>query len=237
MFYKLIRFVFILLSIIILKVPFGLNAQISVDSIINNHLKITGLADFEQEIKDVSIEGKLMQSNIGFPIKIKVLLPNKFRMEMVFNQYSFLKISDENVVWEYNPIVDSVSTTKSQTNDARDFIDRFCGVINKYKQGKASVKLVETTTIEEIEVYKLQISYNGQSQVYFIDKYSYLIIRIDDDFVENKITYYSDYRKVGQYYLPFGLTGYENGLPVMSMNFDKIVLNSGISETLFSKPK
>jgi outer membrane lipoprotein-sorting protein len=236
MFQKSIRIIYRLLIFNTLTFSIGLKAQVSIDSIIQNHLKVTGLANLTQEIKDFSMEGKLLKDNIGFPISIKGIVPEKYRMDMIFKQRDFIKISNGTTVWEHNPFTDTTTVGKCTNFEAQTFIDRLCGSLEKYKSGSISVRFIETTTIDDIEVYKLEFKDKGQSQIYFIDKYSYLILRIDDDIVENKMTYYSDYRKVGKYYLPFSLTGYENGMPVMSMKFDNIKINSGIPETVFSKP-
>ena len=237
MFQKINKLIFIVLITISFSCSFNIKGQMTVDSIIDNHLKVTGLLNFSKELKDFSLEGKLMQNNIGFPIKINGIVPGLLRMDMIFNQQTFIQISNGTNVWEYNPITDSTSARKCSNSEAQSFIDRLSGSLFRYKEGKATCKLIEATTLQDIEVYKLEFKYAGLSQVYFIDKYSYLILRVDDDFVENKMTYYSDYKKAGNYYLPFSLTGYENGLPVMSMKFNSIKVNTGIPTTVFSKPK
>jgi outer membrane lipoprotein-sorting protein len=216
--------------------PMFVKAQVSLDSIVLNHLRATGLEKFGEELKDFAMEGQLMQNKIGFPIKIKGVIPGKYRMDMVFKQRNFVKISNGNSLWEYNPFTEATTTGKCSDSEAQVFIDRLCGSLDNYKRGTIALRFIASTTIDDIEVYKFEVKEKGQSQIYYIDKYSYLILRIDDDFAENKITYYSDYRKVGKYYLPFSLTGYENGLPVMSMKFSNIILNTGISESEFAKP-
>jgi hypothetical protein len=234
MFQKFCNLLFIIL--IVLSFSSNIKAQLTIDSIIDNHLKVTGFLNFSKELKDFSLEGKLLQNNIGFPIKINGIVPGLLRMDMVFNQQTFIQISNGTNVWEYNPITDTTSARNCSNSEAQSFIDRLTGSLFRYKDGTATCRLIEATTLQDIEVYKLEFKYSGLSQVYFIDKYSYLILRIDDDFVENKITYYSDYKKVGNYYLPFSLTGYENGMPVMSMKFNSIKVDTGIPTTVFSKP-
>lgn len=226
-----------LLVITYLLLHLQLKAQVNIDSIVQNHLKVTGFADTSDEIKDFILEGKMMQGNISFPITIKGIVPEKLRMDMIFKERDFIKINNGTTVWEYNPFTDTTTTGKCSNSEARSFISRLCGSFIKYKAGSANLRFIETTIIDDIEVYKLEYKDKGQGQICFIDKYSYLILRVDDDYFENKITYYSDYRKVGKYYIPFGLTGYENGMPVMSMKFTSIKINSGIPETDFSKPK
>jgi len=226
-----------LLIIITLSVWSNSHAQEMVDTIIQNHLRVTGIDGLTNEMKDYQMEGQLMQSKIAFPINIKGIIPDKYRMDMVFKQRTFVKISNGNQVWEYNPFTDTTTTGKCNGIEAQSFINHLCGSLIDYKNGKATARFLESTTIDDIEVYKIELKDKESNQIYFIDKYSYLIIRIDDDYVENKITYYSDYRKVGNYYLPFSITGYENGMPVMSMKFSDIKINLNIPPSEFSKPK
>jgi outer membrane lipoprotein-sorting protein len=222
---------------LLIIVQFDISAQMSVDSIINNHLNTTGLRNFKAELNNFSIDGEILQNNMSFPIKIKGVVPEKFRMDMTFNKMDFTKTSNGKTKWEYNPMTDSLSTGIADKNEASEFIERWCGALYLYGEQNTSVKMKGIITIDDIDVYKIEFQSNEQSRVYYIDKYTYLIVRIDDDYVENKITYYSDYRKTGNYYLPYSITGYENGIPMMSMKFKEVKLNPGISADLFSKPK
>jgi outer membrane lipoprotein-sorting protein len=211
-------------------------AQISIDSIIDKHLAVTGLINLPDGFSSFSMDGEIMQNNMAFPIKIKGVNPDLFRMDMTFNKLDFVQVSNGRRKWEYNPMTDSITSSENTAHMARNFEEHWCGALIKYKNGKAKARLMGTSTVDDIEVYKIELTHNDQKLVYYIDQLSYLIVRIDDDFVENKITYYSDYRKVDSYYLPFAMTGYENGVPIMSMKFANLKLNIDIPEETFSKP-
>lgn len=227
----------LLTFIIIFEGNFSLWAQVNIDTIVDKHLKYTGLKELIQDFKDYEIVGEIVQNNLSFPIVIKGVLPDKFRMDMTFNQRNFVNISNGRNKWEYNPFTDSLLTKKGNINEARSFVDRWCGALIDFSPRNAAYKFMGTATIDDIDVYKIEFRFQDQSRVYYIDKYSFMIVRIDDDFVENRMTYYSDYRKVGPHYMPFSMTSYENGMPIMTMRFKSVKLNAGISETFFEKPK
>jgi outer membrane lipoprotein-sorting protein len=230
------KFLVICLLGILFSIPQFIHAQANLDSIISMHLKVTGFENYIAEIKDFSIDGRLMQNNQAFPISIKAIMPGKYRIDMVFNQQKFSKISNGTTLWEYNPMIDSLKTGTCDKDEAQIFFERIVGSLYWYKKPGTMAKLMATTTIDDIEVYKIEFKHAGQSQVYYIDKYTYLIVRIDDDFVENKMTYYSDYRKTGKYFIPNSLTGYEHGLPIMGMKFNSVRINAGVNDSEFSKP-
>jgi len=212
-------------------------SQETCDEIIAKHLEITGTANIDKELKQFTIEGAFLQNKMNLPIKIQAKMPDKYRMDMVFNKLSFVKISNGNKNWEYNPMSDTIVTKYESEPVAKDFIQRWTGGLYLHTHKKIVASLIGTEIIEDIEAYKLKIEFKENTRIYFIDKLSYLILRIDDDTEEKKITYYRDYRKIGKYFVPFNMAGYENGVPAISMQFNDVKLNPAISDSVFSKPK
>lgn len=211
-------------------------SQMTGDEIIAKHLEITGLMNASNEIKYYSIEGEINQNKMKFPIKIQAKIPDKFRMDMMFNNLGFIKISNGNNTWEYNPMSDTLITKAGDGSEALDFIDRWTGGLSNYKGRGLKIRLIGEDKIEDIEVYKLEVVFSETARVYFIDKFSYLIHRIDDDANGNKITYYSDFRKTGNYMLPYRMDGFEKGVPSISMQFKTVQFNTEIVDSTFSKP-
>jgi outer membrane lipoprotein-sorting protein len=222
--------------VLILFVCNQVSAQLTVDEIIENHLETAGISNLEKELTSFSIEGIFQQNKMDLPIKIQAKIPYKFRMDMEFNKLNFVKISNGNVNWEYNPMRDSVFTKEEKEPVVQDFIQRWTGGLYLYTNGKIKATLLGNSVVEDLDVYKIQFDFDDKTRVYYIDKLSYLILRIDDDLEEEKVTYYRDFRKVGKYFVPFDMVGYENGVPAISMKFSDVKLNPAISNNVFSKP-
>ncbi|MDF1549750.1 MAG: hypothetical protein P1P88_18120 [Bacteroidales bacterium] len=217
-------------------IAISVRAQHTSDQIIAKHLLATGLAEASVEIKNIFIEGDILKNKLKFPITVHAILPDKFRMDMMFNNLDFVKVSNGNDTWDYNPMNDTLVETASKGKEALDFMYRWTGGLYNSVKGDYSAKLIGDTLIQDIQVFKLQITLEGETRVYYIDQLSYLIIRIDDDLDQRKITYYSDYRKTDKYTLPYSMVGYEGGIPAISMQFKLVKLNTPIAETVFYKP-
>jgi len=227
---------YIILSVALLflsKIGFS---QLTCDEVIAKHLEATGLLNASDEIKNYSIDGEINQNKMKFPIKIQAKVPDKFRMDMMFNSITFVKISNGENMWEYNPMNDTLVSKTGDGSEARDFIDRWTGGLSNYQARGLKVKLLGMAKIEDIDVYKLEVIFNETTRIYFIDKFSYLIHRIDDGDTESKVTFYSDFRKSGNYLLPFSMVGYENGVPSIGMKFKTVQINTEIADSAFNKP-
>lgn len=227
---------FIKLNIFLLLAGGLLNAQPTCKEVIDKHLEVTGLSGFMKNVKHYYIDGVFLQNKMNFPIKIQANLPDKYRMDLYFNNLDFIKISNGNTKWEYNPMQDTLLTKTTKENEAMEFASRWTGGL--YQSDKEGVELLMmgVEKIEDIETYKIKVVVGEKLRVYFIDKLSYLILRIDDDLEEKKITYYSDYRKIGQYLFPFSLIGYEGGIPATSMKFSEVKINEKKPDSIFRKP-
>ncbi len=214
----------------------SLFSQISVEQIIDKHLKASGFENAEVDLQKFKIEGVLVQNKLFFPLVIQGVLPYKFRMDLTYNNQAYIKISNGNYSWDYNPSLDSISSVLNQNQESQNFIDRLTGGLYNFKSGILKAGFLGEVSIDGIELYKLEILIDKLVRIYYIDKLSFLIVRIDDDVKENKITYYNDYRKVGNYYIPFNLTGFEGGISTIGMQFKTININPDIADELFDKP-
>lgn len=227
---------FIKLNIFLLLTGVLLNAQPTCQDVIEKHLEVTGLSGFMKDVKQYYINGVFLQNKMNLPIKIQANLPDKYRMDLYFNNLDFIKISNGNTKWEYNPMQDTLLTKTSNENEAIEFASRWTGGLYQSSEDGVKLSMLGITKIEDIETYKIKVVFGEKIRVYFIDKLSYLILRIDDDLDEKKVTYYSDYRKIGQYLFPFSLIGYEGGIPATSMKFSEVKINEKKPDSIFSKP-
>ena len=225
-----------LLLLIVLNCKYQAFGQLTVDEIIAKHLQTTGLEKIGSELKMFKIEGEMLQGKLRSPLIINGIIPDKLRMDMVYKDQNYIKISNGDKSWDYNPTNDSIISYSNKKVEAQNFIERLTGELYNYKSDSMQVNLVGLVSIDDVELYKLELIDNKSIRIYYIDKLSFLIRRIDDDVVENRITYYTNYRKVGKYFLPFSLIGFEGGVSSISMQFKSIIINPDIKSELFDKP-
>ncbi|RLD82703.1 MAG: hypothetical protein DRJ10_04780, partial [Bacteroidetes bacterium] len=84
-------------------------AQLTIDEIINKHLKIIGTLDDKRKITSFEIGGTFTQNKFQLPIKMWGIVPNHLRMNMVFNGIDFIKVSNGTIDWELNPMKDTLT--------------------------------------------------------------------------------------------------------------------------------
>ena len=230
---------FIIYTIIIASLLIGSTAeaqQPKLEEIINSHLKMTGLDSLPQKMKTFFFEGGMVQDNKVFPVKIYGIWPDKYRIDLTFNNEIYTKISNGYSIWEFTSKMDSISTSSAQKFECHNFIERVTGSLFNYANGTVKANLLSVVSIDDVELYKIEVLIGKYVRIYYIDRLSYHIIRIDDDNKENKVTYYSDFKKVDRYYLPYGITGFEGGKPAISMVFKSIIINGKVLPDLFEKP-
>ncbi|MEN8121186.1 MAG: outer membrane lipoprotein-sorting protein [Bacteroidota bacterium] len=227
-------------KILILLLLFNQNllAQLTIDEIIDKHLNTIGLKADKQRVNSFEISGSFVQNKFKLPIKMWGILPNLLRMNMIFNGIDFVKVSNENIDWELNPMKDTLMVKEGKENEATNFYLRWTGGLTEYIKGRISGELLGTSVVEDIEVYKLKIKKGDKYRIYYIDKLSYLLLRVDDDDKEvKKTTYYSDYRNVDGYLFAHRMEGFEFGKLVIIMEFETIKVNAPVDKKLFKVPE
>lgn len=224
-----------LLALLLLFSP-HISAQLTIDEIIDKNLEVTGL-NKETKINSFMIGGSLIQNQFTLPIEMLGILPDFQRMNMIFNGIAFIKSSDGRTDWELNPMKDTLIVKKGKPDEAKNFYSRWTGGLTEYKEGEISGELLGTDTIEDVAVYKLKMKKNDKVRIYYIDKLSYLLLRVDDDDPDvQKSTYYSDYKNVNGFLLAHKLNGFEFGKLVMTMIFNTVKVNTPIDKSLFNVP-
>ncbi|OQX99371.1 MAG: hypothetical protein B6I20_10015 [Bacteroidetes bacterium 4572_117] len=227
-------------GIIILALSLMINqyllAQLTIDEIVSKHLDVVGFHSDEQSIKSVEIIGNFTQNNFKFPIKMWAIMPDHLHLNMVYNGLNFLKSSNGKTDWEYNPMKDTLQVKNGEPGEADDFYSRWTGGLTEFRNGKVTGKLLGIFTVEDIDTYKLKVQKADKTRIYYIDKLSYILIRVDDDEDAKKTTYYSDYKKVNSLLLPHKMEGFESGKLTILMEFDTIKVNIPINKDLFKVP-
>lgn len=212
-------------------------AQQTIEQIIDKHLATTGLNLKNGKINSFDISGELIQNQFSLPIEMFGILPDFQRMNMIFNGIAFVKASNGKTSWELNPMKDTLVIKKGKKGEANNFYSRWTGGLTEFKEGKISGELLGTDTIEDVAVFKLKMKKNDKVRIYYIDKLSYLLLRVDDEDPDvQKSTYYADYKNVNGLLLAHKLNGFEFGKLVMTMVFKTVKVNVPIEKYIFDVP-
>ena len=223
-------------AIVLLIFAQNIFAQITAKEIIDKNLSVTGFASPENRIKTFLIKGKLIQDITAMDLQMYGVLPDKMKMVVNYQGYSFTQASNGETSWKYS-ITDSVyRIVENEKEKAYSFLQHWTGDLDKFKTGEITGELDGLGELDGIAVYKLKLSKNGKIRYYYIDKISHLILRIDNP-AKKETTYYLNYKKVGNLLLPYKLDGYTNGKLEMSIEMDTVQINIPINEKIFDIPE
>ena len=209
-------------------------AQLSADEIIKKNMSVTGFD--KQTIESFEILGFFQQGAMKLKMHMFGVLPDLFKMLAKIDSVTVIKSTNGSYSWEYSSKTDSVIFTDTEHNMSENFFLQWTGGLNRFLMGEISAELVGTEKLENIDVYKLKITKNNKILYYYIDKLSYLILRIEN-IEKNENTYYIDYRKTGGLLLPHRLNGYKGSTPVMNIIMETIKINTPINIQIFNVPQ
>lgn len=225
------------LVVLLLLINQSLFAQLTIDEVVDKHLITIGL-DSGKKISSFEISGNLIQNQFTLPIEMWGIMPNHQRMNMIFNGIAFVKVSDGKIDWELNPMKDTLIVKEGKKNEANNFYSRWTGGLTEYKEGEITGELIGIEKVEDVESYKLKMKKGDKVRIYYIDKLSYLLLRVDDEDKEvQKTTYYSDYKTINGFLVAHNLKGFEFGKLTMTMDFKTIKINTPVDKKMFELPE
>jgi hypothetical protein len=113
---------------------------------------------------------------------------------------------------------------------------QWTGGLNKYLDGEITAELMGMEKLENIDVYKLKLKKNEKVKYYYIDKLSFLILKIED-IEKNESNYYLDYKNNNGLLLAHQIDGYKGDIPVMSIIIENLKINHPIDKKIFNAPQ
>ncbi len=209
-------------------------AQLSADEIIKKNLALTGFD--KQTIHSFEIDGYFQQGAGNIKMHMIGILPDFFKMEAVIDSVTVVKCTNGTYSWEYSSVSDSLIFKEPEDNMSENFYYQWTGGLDRYIRGEITAELIGNEKLENIEVYKLKLIKNNKIRYYYIDKLSFLILKIEN-LEKNESTYYIDYRMHNGFLLPHVLNGYKGNTAVMSILIKNIKINTPIDKQLFNAPK
>lgn len=221
-------------SIILLFLVQNSFAQLSADEIIKKNLSATGFD--RHTIETFEISGYFKQAQIIMKMQMFGVLPDLFKMQAKIENIKIVKANNENYSWEYNVQNDSVVYSDPETGKAENFYMQWTGGLNKYLDGEITAELMGMEKLENIDVYKLKLKKNEKVKYYYIDKLSFLILKIED-IEKNESNYYLDYKNNNGLLLAHQIDGYKGDIPVMSIIIENLKINHPIDKKIFNAPQ
>lgn len=242
------------LSLVISGVSFGQTNQDSVDMILNNYFENTGGRDAWSSVQGIKMTGNFNYSGMDIPFEVYRMADGRSATVITFQGMEMKQdVFDGETLWATSfmtqkPEKASAEATENAKRAAKGGIDPFLN----YKESGYEITLEGTETVEGVECYKLKVN-KGKllADSVEIDNISYSFFDMEN-FVplqeeteikagpmkgEVAISAFSDYDEVDGIFLPFSMTMKSKGGPGQTMEFDEIIVNPPVDDSLFAFPE
>jgi len=201
------------------------------------------------EINNLIFEGTATSMGFEMPFKLTLIPPDKLIYEINAFGQSIVTVYDGKEAWQIDSIPRAIKDFKSESiKETMDYQMRvFDNELMNYKNKGIVAELIGEDTLDSKEVYKIQLTLKDSSIIiYFIDKTTNLELKsISQTSIlgrsVSQTIYYTDYRKVGNYFIPHKWTykmidEEDNEQVTQVLEYSKIEINSRIDEKVFVKP-
>jgi tetratricopeptide (TPR) repeat protein len=213
------------------------NAQSEKEIVAKYKQALNKLVD-EKSIRSMELKGTFSMQKLSFPAAIYYSAPN-FRLEMSFQNLTFLQISNDSIRWEYNPLEDKNTITPitktsgdwAGGNSSFDFINH--DLLN-YEKLKHKLKLTGKEKVDSIEAYVLELSRSDKTKTkILLNTKNNLIYKVEDS---RGYRYFANYHQRDGYVFPKYV--FESSSErEMEAQFHDLKFNSPIPNSLFEIPK
>jgi hypothetical protein len=214
-----------------------MNGQ-SLDEIVKNHSAAVK-QDNLSKISTIKITGKMSAMGMEMPMVMMMKNPNKIRVTYSFNGQDMVSVFDGEKGYTINPMMGSsapVELTGEQLKQVQNNNIFQNQIVNYFKDGKMTLE--GTENVKDKPAYKLKIM-DGDTPIYmFLDKGSYLLVKLTTTANQMGNTmevesYLSDYTDIDGVILPKKTTAMANGMEAAVITFDKIEVNLPMDDSEF----
>lgn len=192
----------------------------------------------ESSIHSMELRGVFTTQKLSFPAAIYYRAPG-LRVEMTFQNLTFLQISNDSVKWDYNPMEEKHTitpvTTKgggwAQGNSSFDFINS--DLLN-YEKLNHQLKIKGKEKVDSLDVYVLELSTSDKTKTKFlISAKNNLIYKVEN---EKGFRYFANYININGYVFPkYVFESSPN--QQMEVHFKELTFNKTLADSLFIIPQ
>ena len=217
------------------------------DDVIAKYIEAVGGRKALQNTKTRRATGKnTMGPGMEMPMSMEFKRPNKVRMEFSFQGQTAVQAFDGETAWFVMPFMGKTTPEKMPPEQVDQFKSDadMDGPLVDYAEKGHKVELIGKEDIEGTETYKLKVTkQDGSIVYYFLDAEYFLPIKMkgkrnmQGTEMEFEATF-GDYKEVGGVMIAHSVTQKAAGMPAnATMTFEKIEVNVDLPDSRFAMPK
>ncbi|HYF69436.1 MAG TPA: tetratricopeptide repeat protein [Ohtaekwangia sp.] len=207
--------------------------------IVSQYRKALDQSVHEEAIKTFRFKGELSMQKLRFPMVLSFKAPSLMRIEMSFQDLTFLQVSNDSLQWKYNPMEDKhLITPVVKNEDGSPDQDETFDFVNddllNYDNRGYRLKLQGTEKIDSLEVYVLELTKDKKAKTkYFINQKTFLIYKVQD---EKGYRYFSNYIKQDGFVFPHSILNVSKD-QTLDINLSHLEFNVTLDDSLFVIPQ
>jgi outer membrane lipoprotein-sorting protein len=227
-----------LIPIFIGLLSFTVVSAQSIDDIIK-HYTIANKLDKVTSIKTIKITGNMSMMGTDLPMTVWMKNPDKIKTVTTFQGQEMIEVFDGQKGYIINPMMGSTTPKEMTAEEIRQTLrgSIFQNYLEAYRKN-GQLTLVGEESVNNKPAFKIKTVTDGGTVInFFIDKSSYLMVKISSKVVNNGMTididaFPSDFKETKGLIIPMKTTTVAQGME-MVMNFTGVEIDIPIDDNLF----
>jgi outer membrane lipoprotein-sorting protein len=218
------------------------------DDIINKYIDAIGGMSKIESIRTVKVTGKSGFGSMEFPFAMTYKLPSAVYMEVTMQGLTMKRAYDGTAGWKIVPFQGQKDPEKMNEGEIKNMKEEadFNGQLVNYKSKGDSVEFLGKEDMEGSDTYKLKVTNkDGDVTYYYLDTASYLILKSSTKRKMNEKeidmdTYYSDYKTIDGYTMPFAMETKADMGPMghtQKVTIESVEFNVPVDDSIFKMPE
>lgn len=193
----------------------------------------------EGSLKTFKLKGDFSMAKLTFPMVLSFKAPSLMRIEMSFQDLTFLQVSNDSLQWKYNPMEDKHLITPTVKNasgypDQDQTFDFVSYDLLNYNDRGYRLKLKGKEKIDSLEVFVLELTKDRKSKTkYLINQRNFLMYKVED---EKGYRYFSNYINQDGFTFPRSILNVSKE-QTLDIKLNHLEFNVSLDDSLFVIPE
>jgi len=236
---------YLLILIAIFTVFTVQSCSVTLDDIVEKHIKARGGAEKLESIQSIKTTGKYYMQGTDYPFTTYQKRPHSIRIETIFQDMTIIQAYDGKTAWAIMPYAGSTEPQKlpaEQTKGIKYQAD-YDGFLVGYQDKGYTIQLLGKEDMEGTDVYHLELDTHEDIIVHlYLDASNFLELKMsmNDDLRGEEVridTYKRDYREIDGVMIPHSIESLVEGKVLSRTTIEKIELNANIDDAFFAMPE